>query len=815
MALALVVLAFVAAALGGAVWSLRWVEQAARQSAVESLTSRVDAAATAMSHWSASAVDELHETVRSRALDRVLADDTTRVSAVVLDPPDGVFVLDAQGEVVLDAGVEGVVPHTESDHLARARSAGEAVTLRTNVVAGTPRAELVTTLRLAHGPRVGFAQRVSPVTREQWSLVGVSPHGQTGEVYVIDSEGYAVSPTRYTTAARRAHDEATDAGWRPLRIAAPTENWPRLDAPPLTRLARALVVGEMGSDGAGYPDYRGVRVVGAWRPVPALEVGLGAEADEEEVLAGVQLARAAVWTTLCVSAGLAMLLWLVIRVLRRRADLERHRRESVFRESPIPLTLSSGPEGRMVLVSDAFGDVFGIDPEQAVGRTVAELGIWPTEADRDRYAEALAEADGCVSDYRCTLLAAGGRPLACSVSAREVVVDGEICRVATVTDLSDRERLEQQLQRAAKLEIIGRLTGGLAHDFNNILTVTALHAELLLQDRGIPVSARLHAAEIAGATDKATRITRQLLALSRREALEPSEVDVDAVVADMLPMLTRLVGEPVRIETELDAAASRVLCDPSQLEQVLLNLCVNARDAMPTGGTIRIETSTTGGASRGVALVVTDDGEGMDEETAARAFEPFFSTKEVGRGTGLGLATVASIVEQLEGSVTVESTPGVGTCFTLALPATRPSDVPTTTDVAARHERAVGARVLLVEDQGPVRVVARSVVESAGHEVVAVAGPTAALAVIDGGDTDFDLLLSDVVMPDGSGPELYDQLSRRLPGLALVLMSGFASEEVVEGYAVPAATPFVSKPFRSAELLEAIDRALARPELLV
>lgn len=389
-------------------------------------------------------------------------------------------------------------------------------------------------------------------------------------------------------------------------------------------------------------------------------------------------------------------------------------------------------------------------------------------------------------------------------------------------DITERKELERALLQAQKMESLGRLAGGVAHDFNNILTVIRGYAELLREELPQGDGRRDDADELVRASERATGLTRQLLALSRQPQLQARDVDVNQLVWELEKLFRRVLGEPVKLVTALDDDAGAVHADPVQLEQVLLNLVVNARDAMPDGGTLSIETRRLlaspqdepclGGMPPGdyVQLRVSDTGVGMDADTLARIFEPFFTTKDVGKGSGLGLAIVYSIAQQSGGTVAVESEPGQGATFRVLLP--RAGDVAVTARVpaAAAPEGLppVRARVLLVEDDDAVRHLTRKLLEETGCEVQEASNGDEALdlAVVD---LDLDLLVTDVVMPGMSGPELARRLQGKRDDLAVLLLSGFVRDEV--DLPQPGdRQAFLQKPF-TREALRATVNKLLRP----
>ncbi|MBN8612224.1 MAG: response regulator [Deltaproteobacteria bacterium] len=393
---------------------------------------------------------------------------------------------------------------------------------------------------------------------------------------------------------------------------------------------------------------------------------------------------------------------------------------------------------------------------------------------------------------------------------------------AIARDTTALRRLEEQFRQAHKMEAVGRLAGGIAHDFNNILSVILSCAELALADLPEAHPVRLDLEQISAGAARAAQLTQQLLAFSRRQVLRPRTIDPATVVAAMEPLLRRLVGEDVAFASVFGEPRAHILCDPTQLEQVLLNLVVNARDALPRGGKITLETAlvvlddayvAAHAESRSgphVMLAVSDDGVGMDAATRAQIFEPFFTTKGPGVGTGLGLSTVYGIVRQSGGTVWVYSEPGCGTTFKLFFPvATGDAEQPAPR-TAARFvgaARKPGARILLVEDDPAVRRVVRQVLERAGYVVTEAATPAEALTI---GADGVALMLTDVVMPDMTGRQLADQLVVKHPGLRVLYMSGYTENSVVHHGVLEAGIDFLPKPILPTALLDTIEAVLAR-----
>jgi PAS domain S-box-containing protein len=378
---------------------------------------------------------------------------------------------------------------------------------------------------------------------------------------------------------------------------------------------------------------------------------------------------------------------------------------------------------------------------------------------------------------------------------------------------------EDRLRQAQKMEAIGRLAGGVAHDFNNLLTVILSSADLGLLESG-DQPARLEFEEIRAAGLRAQALTRQLLAFSRRQVLQPQVVDLNARVRDLEQLLTRLLGEEVEVRSRLAPDVHRVFIDPSQLEQVILNLAVNARDAMPTGGTLSLETANVVldddyaarhvGSTIGpqVMLAISDTGTGMDLETRARVFEPFFTTKPQGKGTGLGLSTVYGIVKQSGGSIWVYSEPGQGTTFKVYLPRAPHAGGATLGGSRPGALRArPGESLLVVEDNDQVRRTAVRCLEALGYLVTAANGLKEAVGLVDDG-LRFMVLLTDVIMPGGNGVEVAKVLRARLPSFGLVFMSGYTDDAISQHGVLSPGALFLEKPFTQETLGRKVREAM-------
>ena len=482
-------------------------------------------------------------------------------------------------------------------------------------------------------------------------------------------------------------------------------------------------------------------------------------------------------------------------------------------------------EGRILTWNRAAEQVYAYTKAEAVGRSAYDLIV--TTDTRQATDEVIAAvfAGQCVTGsewHDHTKSGEVGWRMGNSFPL--FAADGRVeCGVNLNIDITERKRLEDQLRRSSKMEAIGRLAGGIAHDFNNLLTAISGYSHLLLSrlDEDDPLHNDVN--EIRRAGDRAAELTRQLLAFSRRQMLHPVVLDLNAVVADTEKMLRRVIGEDIALATSLDSDLGLVEADAGQIEQVVMNLAVNSRDAMPHGGEITIGTANVDvGEVRAredaeiapgeyVTLSLSDTGAGMDEETLARIFEPFFTTKQPGQGTGLGLSTVYGIVKQSGGSIRVRSAPGQGSTFAVYLPRVAQQQRP-----APRSQPPAGAlrgteTILVVEDEKIVRDLTCTILEQHGYKVLQAQSAGGALIASDRHQGDIRLMVTDVVMPVINGIELATRLAESRPQMKVLYMSGYADRAGSQDGMVRPGTPFIQKPFTPDSLARKVRDVLERP----
>jgi len=505
----------------------------------------------------------------------------------------------------------------------------------------------------------------------------------------------------------------------------------------------------------------------------------------------------------------------VLDVTERKKAEERFYK--AFHASPQPITIATASDGRYIDVNESFLGVTGYQREEVIGRTSIELKFWERPEDRATLLQKL-DKDGSVRDLEITFLTKSGEKRTALDSAERVDIAGQKCILAIFKDISEQRTLEKQLRQAQKMEAIGQLSGGIAHDFNNLLSVIIGYGEVLQESLPEGDPRHKNCEQITKAGRSAASLTRQLLAFSRQQVLEPRVLDLNAVVLHVEKMLRRLIGEHIELTTALSGNLGRVKADQGQIEQVIINLAVNARDAMPNGGKLTIETADEDldqsyvhkhpfhPPGPYVLLTVSDTGVGMDAETQARIFEPFFTTKEIGRGTGLGLATVYGVVKQSGGFIWVYSELGHGTTFKIYLPRTTEA-MGADRAVSSSESLRGNETVLLVEDEEALRDFTTTVLTQSGYTVLAAERPDKAVEIASQHQGPIHLLLTDVIMPGMNGRALAEKMAAIRPEIRVVYMSGytgFTHPGLVDSNVI-----LLAKPFTREALLHKVREGLA------
>jgi two-component system, cell cycle sensor histidine kinase and response regulator CckA len=509
----------------------------------------------------------------------------------------------------------------------------------------------------------------------------------------------------------------------------------------------------------------------------------------------------------------------VTRDITARKRAEQQLRESEERFRALVSLASEGivvhENGLIVDANQAAADLAGFpDPESLIGKHAVNDVPFTAES---KIAFQSHISSVSPETTNAEILRPDGTRIYVLVRGRAMMLRGRLRRIVSLLDITDRKHAQEQLAQASKMEAIGRLAGGIAHDFNNLLTTILGYSEMIQSQLADEDPIRSEIEEIHKAGERAASLTQQLLAFGRKQIIKPIVIDLNATVKEARKMLERLIGENIPLVFDLASNLGRIKADPHQIDQVLLNLAINSRDAMPRGGTLTITTANIElkdanhahleiSPGSYVALSVADTGAGMDEKIRARLFEPFFSTKEKGKGVGLGLAMVYGIAKQNGGAVSVDSEPGAGTVFCIYLP--RIDDPLTASIQPPRVPSPVGNEtVLLVEDNDMVRHLARRILARLGYTVLEACNGNEAIRF----STKYPaihLLLSDVIMPGMNGVDLYGRLQKTCPGIKAMFMSGYAEDVIMRQDVLPAGSEFIRKPFNMEDLAIRIRQVL-------
>ncbi len=503
----------------------------------------------------------------------------------------------------------------------------------------------------------------------------------------------------------------------------------------------------------------------------------------------------------------------------RRSE-ERFRK--AFRSNPLAITISTEAEGLYLDVNEAFLDLVGIQRNEVIGRTATELSFWLEPLDRVEMIRQLRGGEK-IAKRQMRYRTAKGKIREAEIWAESIEVDGKRCVLAITRDVTEKVQLEAQLHQAQKMEAVGRLAGGIAHDFNNILGIILGYSDISLGLIPLDNPVNRYVSETKKAAKRAALLTKQLLAFSRKQVVFPRLLDLNEVVRNATEMFLRMVGEDVAVEFRPHAPLGSINADPGQIEQALMNLVVNARDAMPTGGRIVIETREAeldeeyvslhrdAHVGQYVVLAVSDTGYGMDETIQSQIFEPFFTTKELGHGTGLGLSIVHGIVKQSGGNILVYSEPGKGTTFKIYFPRVSAKAEALVSSHDEVDPRGKSETILVVEDNKTLRELTVKLLLDGGYRVIEAKDGEDALRIMATSEGGIDLLLTDVIMPEKSGPELVKQVEEGHPKTRFVFMSGYSDDMVRQHGLVIQEDSFLEKPFTKRSLLVKVYSALHAP----
>ncbi len=513
---------------------------------------------------------------------------------------------------------------------------------------------------------------------------------------------------------------------------------------------------------------------------------------------------------------------------REQAELELRQSETrfskAFNASPIPMTMQCLKTERFIDVNDAFLALISFRRLEVMGRTPLELDLCPVPAVQAELFDRLRVVRS-LRDFECQLNQRGGPPRECLVSAEAFELGSETVTLIATQDVSEQRRLEKELRHAQKLEAVGQFAAGVAHDFNNLLTVIQGHASIQLAAKHLEADMANSLSQVSHAAERAAALTRQILAFSRKQIVQFRLLDLNAVVRGLEDMLRRLVDTHIDLQCELSENPPWIYSDQGNIEQIIVNLVVNARDAMPDGGKLHISTAVIDIGERLVQshpqahpgaharLTVRDNGMGMSAETLSHIFEPFFTTKDAGKGTGLGLATVHGIVAQQGGWVEVVSAPGEGAAFNVYLPLSNAAATPLPPNAESSaymgHET-----ILVVEDEEAVREIMTSVLAQHGYRIFEAAdGPDALILWAQYSDQ-IDLVVTDIVMPNGiRGNILAQRLQAERPDLKIIFSSGYSSEFATQEKPLSSQFTFLQKPYKPAALVKAVREALDSNQL--
>ncbi len=476
--------------------------------------------------------------------------------------------------------------------------------------------------------------------------------------------------------------------------------------------------------------------------------------------------------------------------------------------------------GNIIFVNESFVKTYGYEKEELIGQSINKFH--PSTNPRQIFKPIIEKTLKENWEGELTARRKSGDLFSIYIRTSPVMDENgkPIVIIGVARDITEKKILEDQLRQSQKMEAIGQLAGGIAHDFNNLLTVIEGYTELLFSSILETEPAYNFTKQIKKASDRATALTRQLLAFSRRQILQPQNIDLNALVTEMGVLLKRLIGEDIELSTVLNPEIGAVKADRSQMEQVLMNLAVNARDAMPDGGQLIIETSKVSldaqfewhhsGLLKGnyVVLSITDTGIGMDDDTKEHVFEPFFTTKEKAKGTGLGLATVYGIVKQSGGHIWVDSEKGKGTTFKIYLPMIKRKKSSPNADAPVSESKAGNETILVVEDEFMVRELVCDSLKNSGYTILEASNGKEAIEMFTKNSKKIDLILTDVIMPAMSGRKMVEILQKKYPGINALYMSGYTDDAIIKHGVLEPGMAYIQKPFSPKALIQKVQEVL-------
>ncbi|NVN92943.1 MAG: response regulator [Desulfuromonadales bacterium] len=490
-----------------------------------------------------------------------------------------------------------------------------------------------------------------------------------------------------------------------------------------------------------------------------------------------------------------------------------YRFRSIFNNSPIAIGIGRRNDGTLVEVNDAWLELFGFSREEVIGKTTEGLNQYVNAEDRKELIKNINEY-GHIVNRVLQLRRKNGDLMFVQYSAEIIKLGEELFLQAMLTDITERRNLEAQLRQAQKMEDIGTLAGGIAHDFNNILTGIVGYSTLLQMDAQLDEKGREYVDNLMGLSERAAHLTRGLLAFSRKQVMSPRRINLNDIISTIIKLISRLIGENITIETHLSPSPLLIMADCGQIEQVLMNLATNARDAMPSGGRLTIATDTVClepdnpllGTSNQPGLhariLVSDTGCGMDEATMGRIFEPFFTTKGPDKGTGLGLSILYGIIKQHQGYIQVSSNPGSGTTFTISFPLVEQTKEVVNENYSTPQPGV--ETIMIAEDEPSIRLVLRHILQQSGYRILEASDGEEAVRVLSENVSDISLVLLDMIMPRMNGKEALHAMRQIAPDIKTLFMSGYPSDVITQKDLMPEGVSYLQKPVSPMELLTSI-----------